>query len=141
MGSATRRIPQISVAQLRESGPVLDVRRNLNTRGSRSGAQHIPLHELPDRLSEVPIIRWRHLGAATARRLLQSSGARWTERPVNVTAYLAWVRAGFTVEPREEVEDRQSFCPLSRLRDPRPLLAFAPRDPRQQLSVRKSTFS
>lgn len=70
------------LAQARRDGPVqvLDVRRDAEWReGHLADAQHIPLHELPDRLGEVPTGPvWVHCGggfrASIAASLLDAAG-------------------------------------------------------------------
>jgi hydroxyacylglutathione hydrolase len=109
-GRALRSYPVADFAGLaaaRRRGPVhvLDARRNEeHARGAVTGAQHIPLHELPDRLDEVPGGEvWVYCGsgyrASIAASLLDCPG-----RAVVLIDddYAAARDAGLEEEPRAE---------------------------------------
>ena len=49
-------LPQVAIDELPDDAPILDVRnRDEWDLGHAPGAIHIPLHELPDRLDELPV--------------------------------------------------------------------------------------
>ncbi len=96
------RVAQITIEQLRDARlPVLDVRRKAEFDSGRvPGAQHIPLHELPQRMTEVgdeplAVVCGTGYRSSTAASLLVRAGRR---EVVNVTGGTqAWIAAGLPV--------------------------------------------
>ena len=96
-------IPQLSIAQLRDSGlPVLDVRRNAEyDRGHVPGATLLPLNELPRRLQEVrtsplAVICGSGYRSSMAASLLTRGGLSDVSNVSGGTS--AWISAGFPTE-------------------------------------------